>query len=221
MPSSSVRTATAITPGCTWSNWLNRVLQVSLNDAPRAISRPKKCFTWLVAMRIAAPAVKPVTTECEMKLTSEPMRASPITSWITPTRNVIVSARLTYCAVPGSACGESTENSTIEAAVVGPDTRCQEEPNSAAMIAGIIPAYSPYSGGMPAMVANATPCGSATSAPVSPAIRSSRRLFLLTRLRQRRNGSRRCQSRRRGGTPRREREVSIAGKIRSKGLIGS
>lgn len=85
--------------------------------------------------------------------------------------------QLTYCAVPGSACGDSTENSTIEAAVVGPDTRCQEEPNSAVMMAGIMPAYSPYSGGMPAMVANATPCGSATSAPVSPAISSSRRLL--------------------------------------------
>ena len=29
----------------------------------------------------AAPAVKPTTTECEMKLTSVPMRARPRTNW--------------------------------------------------------------------------------------------------------------------------------------------
>ena len=46
------------------------------------------------------------------------------------------------------------------------DTRCHEEPNRAAMIAGTMPAYSPYSGGIPAMVAKATPCGGTTMAPV-------------------------------------------------------
>ncbi|GJL81953.1 MAG: hypothetical protein DHS20C01_15870 [marine bacterium B5-7] len=58
---------------------------------------------------------------------------------------------------------------TIEAAVVGPDTRCQEEPNSAAIMAGTILAYSPYSGGIPAIVAKATPCGKTMIAPVNPA----------------------------------------------------
>ena len=55
---------------------------------------PKKLRTWLAAMRMAAPAVKPITTVCEMKLTSTPMRASPSTSWKTPTRKVSVSTRL-------------------------------------------------------------------------------------------------------------------------------
>ncbi len=101
---------------------------------------PKKCLNWLLAMSSAAPAVKPITTEWEMKLTSVPSRASPITSWMTPTMTVRVSARPTYSAVPGSANTLSDENSTMEAAVVGPETRCQEEPNRAATMAGIMPA---------------------------------------------------------------------------------
>ena len=39
---------------------------------------------------------------------------------------------------------------------------------------GTIAPYRPYSGGMPASVANATPCGSTTIAPVSPANASAR-----------------------------------------------
>ena len=51
----------------------------------------------------------------------------------------------------------------MDAAVVGPETSCRDEPNSAATIAGTIAAYSPYSGGIPAMVAKATPWGSTTT----------------------------------------------------------
>src|SRR3979409_1296555 len=82
---------------------------------------------------------------------------------------------------------------TIDIAVVGPDTRCQLEPNSAATIAGTIAAYKPYSGGMPAMVANATPCGSTTTAPMAPAIASARTVTRLTRGHHRRNGSKRVR----------------------------
>jgi hypothetical protein len=49
------------------------------------------------------------------------------------------------------------ENTTIEIAVVGPETRCSDEPNRAAMMGVIMAVYRPYSGGRPAMVANATP----------------------------------------------------------------
>ena len=75
---------------------------------------------------------------------------------------------------PGSAKGLMAANTAMEIAVVGPETRCQLDPNSAAMIAGTMAAYKPYSGGIPAMVAKATPCGNTMSAPVSPAIRSAR-----------------------------------------------
>ena len=77
----------------------------------------------------------------------------------------------------------------MEIAVVGPDTKCQLDPNSAAIIAGTIAAYKPYSGGMPAMVANATPCGNTIIAPVRPAIKSARLVCRLTRGHQRRKGN--------------------------------
>ena len=76
----------------------------------------------------------------------------------------------------------------MEIAVVGPDTRCQLEPNSAAIIAGTMAAYRPYSGGMPAMVAKATPCGSTIIAPVMAAIKSALWVSRLTMGHQRRNG---------------------------------
>ncbi len=130
------------------------------------MSRPKKFLIWLLAMSSAAPAVKPMMTVCEMKLTSTPSRASPIASWIRPVSRVSVSTRLMNCALPGSASGLIEANTTIEIAVVGPDTRCQLDPHSAPTMAGTIAAYRPYSGGSPAMVANATACGSTMSAPV-------------------------------------------------------
>src|SRR5512134_2565537 len=83
-------------------------------------------------------------------------------------------------------------NSTTEIDVVGPETRCQDEPNSAATMAGTMAAYSPYSGGRQAMVAKATAWGSTTMAPVRPARASARSVALPTRGSQRRNGNRRA-----------------------------
>ena len=80
-------------------------------------------------------------------------------------------------------------NTTMEMAVVGPDTRCQDEPHSAATMAGSMAAYKPYSGGMPAMVAKATPCGTRIRPPVKPAIRSARSVPRLTSGHQRKKGS--------------------------------
>ena len=58
-------------------------------------------------------------------------------------------------------------NTAMEIAVVGPDTRCHEEPNSAATIAGIIAAYRPYCGGTPVAMASAMDSGMATMPTVS------------------------------------------------------
>ncbi len=142
---------------------------------------PRKCLNWLEAMRMAAPAVKPTTTEWEIKLTRVPNRARPMTSWINPTIMVSVRASCTYSGLPGAAWMLSEEKRTMEAAVVGPETSSQDEPKSAATMAGTMPAYKPYSGGMPAMVAKATPWGRATMAPVMPAMRSARKLLAVTR----------------------------------------
>ena len=83
-------------------------------------------------------------------------------------------------------------------AVVGPETRCQLEPKRAATIAGTIAAYRPYSGGIPAIVAKATPCGSTMTAPIAPAVKSARLVTRCTRGHHLRNGSSRvtCGGRR-------------------------
>ena len=60
-------------------------------------------------------------------------------------------------------------NRASEFALVGPETTCQLEPNSAATTHGTIAVYRPYSGGRPASVAKAKPCGSTSSAPSTPA----------------------------------------------------
>ena len=115
-------------------------VNVSENDAPRSMSMPKKFPIWAAKIRHAAPAVKLMTTVCEMKLTSAPMRASPIASCITPVRKVSVNTSRIYSALPGSASGLKLANTKIEITLVGPDTRCREEPNSAATIAGTMAA---------------------------------------------------------------------------------
>src|SRR3989344_1158956 len=174
-------------------NCLNRSCQVCRNDSPAGMGTPKKCLSWLVAMRIAAPAVKPTTTECDTKLTNVPMRASPSTNWYTPARKVSVSAIWMNLALPGSANFATAANTTIEIAVVGPEMRWREEPNSAAMMGGTMAVYRPYTGGSPAMSANATPCGSTMTAPGTPATRPALCVLRLTRGHQRSNGSRLVQ----------------------------
>ncbi len=74
----------------------------------------------------------------------------------------------------------------MEPGVVGPQTIKREEPNRAAMTVGNIAAYRPYSGGMPAIVAKATPWGSDSKEPVTPAIKSARKLVrVLSRIHDR------------------------------------
>ncbi len=63
-------------------------------------------------------------------------------------------------------------------AFAGPATMRRLEPNSAATMQGTIAAYRPYSGGNPARVAKAAPCGNTTTAPVSPASASARKVPL-------------------------------------------
>ena len=94
-----------------------------------------------------------------------------------------------YSLLDGSASTLKLANRKIEITLVGPDTRCQLEPKSAARIAGTIAAYSPYCGGRPASVANATPCGSTMTAPASAAMPSARRVSRLTMGHQRKNGN--------------------------------
>ena len=45
-----------------------------------------------------------------------------------------------YSGLPGVASGLRVEKTTMESAVVGPETRCSDEPNSPAMTGGTIAA---------------------------------------------------------------------------------
>ena len=71
-----------------------------------------------------------------MKLTNAPILNNPIKNWVIPTIKAKVIAKDIYSAVPGWANELNEENITTDAAVVGPETKCQEDPNNAAIIAG-------------------------------------------------------------------------------------
>src|SRR5712672_2301731 len=94
----------------------------------------------------------------------------------------------------GVARALSTANTMSETGLVGPATVCRDEPNSAATTVGTIAQYRPYSGGSPARVANATPCGNTTTAPINPASASAFSVERSTRGHHLRNGSKRCAS---------------------------
>src|SRR3977135_898115 len=78
-----------------------------------------------------------------------------------------------------------------ETGLVGPATVCRDEPNSAATTVGTIAQYKPYSGGRPASVANATPCGNTTTAPIRPASASAFSVERSTRGHHLRSGNKR------------------------------
>src|SRR6266496_6108493 len=94
----------------------------------------------------------------------------------------------------GVARALSTANTMSETGLVGPATVCKDEPNSAATTVGTIAQYRPYSGGSPARVANATPCGSTTTAPMRPASASAFNVERSTRGHHLRSGNKRRES---------------------------
>src|SRR6056297_1037847 len=80
----------------------------------------------------------------------------------------------------------SVTNTSAEIAVVGPDTMTRDDPHRPATIVTTMAVNSPYSGGRPAINANATPCGRTMAAPVKPAATSA---FIVP------NETSRCQAR--------------------------
>src|SRR5947209_18558447 len=72
-----------------------------------------------------------------------------------------------------------------------PTRRSSDLPNSAATTVGTIAQYRSYSGGSPARVANATPCGNTTTAPIRPASASALKVERSTRGHHLRSGNKR------------------------------
>ena len=113
MPAASVTRPTSVTQRWASPRCSAAKSSVSWNAAPRGTARPKKFFTWLAAMRKAAPAVKPTITVCEMKLTSAPSRARPMASCMRPTSKAQRQHHADDSAsLPGSASGLSAANTS-------------------------------------------------------------------------------------------------------------
>ena len=74
------------------SEWVARNASVANASRAGGTCTPRKCSSWLTAMRIAAPAVNPTMTGWDTKFTSTPSRAMPSANWITPTIRVRVIA---------------------------------------------------------------------------------------------------------------------------------
>ena len=91
--------------------------------------------------------------------------------------------------VPGSAWWLTAENTTMDIAVVGPETKWRDEPNNEAIMGVTIAVYKPYSGGKPAIVAKAMPCGKTITAPVRPANKSALMDSFVINLNQTRKGN--------------------------------
>src|SRR3989442_12172509 len=81
-----------------------------------------------------------------------------------------------------------------ETGLVGPATVCRDEANSAATTVGTIAQYRPYSGGSPASLAKAKPCGSTTMAPINPASASAFTVERSTPGHHLRSGNKRLES---------------------------
>ncbi|MDT4843069.1 hypothetical protein FQZ97_769870 [compost metagenome] len=103
---------------------------------PVGTCSPNTSFSAYSPISVAAPQVKPSSTDGEIKLASEPSRSVPTASCITPTTMVTASASPIYAGLPANASGLSMANNASELALVGPDITCQLEPNSAATIQG-------------------------------------------------------------------------------------
>jgi len=101
----------------------------------------------------------------------------------------MVNARVINSGVPVSAWWLTAEKITMEMAVVGPETRWRDDPNNAATMGVTMAVYRPYSGGNPAMVANAMPWGNTITAPVRPAKKSALMEDFVINLNQTRKGN--------------------------------
>ena len=86
---------------------------------------PNTCFNCLKAIKIPAPAAKPITTELETKFTNFPILTSPINSFITPAinDNKIAKEIKASKSVSGLANLLITAKTTMEPVVVGPEIK--------------------------------------------------------------------------------------------------
>ncbi len=81
-------------------------------------------------MWIAAPAVKPIRTEREARVTRAPKRRTASAMLRTPTINAKVLAAIRKSGVPTAATPSSTGRTSIDTALTGPVARWRDEPHN-------------------------------------------------------------------------------------------
>ena len=138
----------------------------------RGIVVPRKCGSWVAVIIRAAAAVKPLTAECEIKYMMMPIRKKPMSRYSIPTIKASKKERSIYCALPGSASGESVVRTSRLIIAMGPVDNCRKLPHKAPIHGAMIAAYNPKTGGIPASMAYAMDWGISTTATVNPASRS-------------------------------------------------
>jgi hypothetical protein len=106
----------------------------------RGSSTPRRWWSWLTEMTIAAAEVNPLMTGREMKFETTPSRRRPSASWIAPLIRARRSASPRYSSVPGSANAATLVNVKSETMATGPTARCREEPNIAYKNSGTVAA---------------------------------------------------------------------------------
>ena len=99
-------------------------------------------------------------------------RKAPIAAWLMPTINACRTAAATYSRVPGTATMLAPVATNNESIATGPTDNCREVPNMAYATSGSTEAYRPTTGGKPASMAYAMPCGMSITAIVTPAAAS-------------------------------------------------
>jgi hypothetical protein len=138
-------------------------------DAFRARPTPSSWPSWLSPITMAAADVKPLITAWDRKFTTKPARSTPSTSCTTPVISASTAASTMYSPVPGSASADTPLSVSSATMATGPTASCREDPKNAYTSSGTVLAYKPATGGRPASMAYAIPCGTSITATVTPA----------------------------------------------------
>src|SRR3984957_4049550 len=125
---------------------------------------------------MAAANRKPRMTDSEIYRVRSPSLNTAMRIWNTPTRTPSRNSASNKTVRFSGSMNASELNTSSEIALVGPLTRCEDDPNTEATKVTTIDEYTPNFGSTPATNAYVMACGSDTAATVSPAIRSRRAL---------------------------------------------
>ena len=129
------------------------------------VSRPNRSRIWVLAMRMAMPLVKPMTTGRGMYFTAVPSPVTPSKTRITPAMRVHMNN-------PSMPYAATMPDTTTTKAPVGPAIWTREPPSAEIVNPAMTAQYRPFCGGTPELIANAMASGNATSPTVTPATRS-------------------------------------------------